>query len=161
MKVLHSKQLALRCLVRWEPLNPPTRWALGATSLIILRRMSSSLMTRKPPKRELRLNFAPIGAGGMILIQASFHPFPRLPHSRELLKRRRYSRILIRMRLSRLSRLCTERANPLLHQSSFTKTLVERLYSSVLLTECRHSMSILTVRLSPNRTVWGSVALAL
>ena len=28
----------------------------------------------------------------------------------------------------------TTRANPLLHQSSFTKTLVERLYSSVLLT---------------------------
>ena len=35
---------------------------------------------------------------------------------------------------AQLSRLCTERANPLLHQFSFTKTLVERLYSSVLLT---------------------------
>ena len=99
----------------------------------------------KNPKRELRLNFAPIGAGGMIpihhsmkIIQASFqgwdHPSPLLPHSRELSKRRRFSRILIRMSLARLSRLCTERANPLLHLSSFTKTLVERLYSSVLLT---------------------------
>ena len=48
----------------------------------------------KTPKRELRLNFAPIGVGGMIpihhsmkIIQASFrewdYPFPRLPHSRE------------------------------------------------------------------------------
>ena len=36
--------------------------------------------------------------------------------------------------IARLSRLCTERANPLLHQFSFTKTLVERWYSSVLLT---------------------------
>ena len=36
--------------------------------------------------------------------------------------------------IARLSRLCTERANPLLHQSSFMKTLAERLYSSVLLT---------------------------
>ena len=98
-----------------------------------------------PTKRELRLNFSPIGAGSMIpihhsmkIIQASFrewdHPFPRLPHSRELSKRRRSSRILIGMSLTRLSRLCTERANPLLHQFSFTKTLVERLYSSVLLT---------------------------
>ena len=55
----------------------------------------SSPMTRKPLKRELRLNFAPIGAGGMIpihhsmkIIQASFrewdHQSPLLPHSREL-----------------------------------------------------------------------------
>ena len=141
-KVFHSKQLALRCLVRWGPLNPTSRWALGATSLIILRRTTSSLMTKKKPKRKLRLNFAPIGAVGMIpihhsmkIIQASFrewdHPFPRLPHSRELSKSRRF--ILIRISIARLSRLCTERANPLLHQSSFTKTLVERLYSSVLL----------------------------
>ena len=36
-KVL-QKLLALRCLVRWGPLNPPTRWALGTTSLIILSR---------------------------------------------------------------------------------------------------------------------------
>ena len=43
-------------------------------------------------------------------------------------------KILIRMILARLSRLCTARANSLLHQSSFTKTLVERWYSSVLLT---------------------------
>ena len=77
------------------------------------------------------------------------HPSPRLPHSRELSKRRRSSRILIRMSLARLSRLCTEGANPLLQQSSFTKTLVERLYSSALLTECQHSISILTVRISP------------
>ena len=35
---------------------------------------------------------------------------------------------------SSTQQMCTERANPLLHQSSFTKTLVERLYSSVLLT---------------------------
>ena len=73
----------------------------------------------------------------MKIIQASFrewdHLSPLLPHSRELQKRRRSSRILIRMSPARLSRLCTERANPLLHQSSFTKTLVERLYSSVLL----------------------------
>ena len=41
---------------------------------------------------------------------------------------------VIRMSLARLSRLCTERANPQLHQFSSTKTLVERLYSSVLLT---------------------------
>ena len=34
---------------------------------------------------------------------------------------------------SSTQQMCTERANPLLHQSSFTKTLVERLYSSVLL----------------------------
>ena len=48
-----------------------------------------------------------------------------------------------------LTPLCTERANPLLHQFSSTKTLVERLYSSVLLIECRHFNSILIVRLSP------------
>ena len=81
---------------------------------------------------------------------------PRLPHSREQSKRRRFSLNLIRMILARLSRLCTERANPLLHQFSSTKTLVERLYSSVLLTLCRHSISILTERLSsvllPKRT---------
>ena len=93
---------------------------------------------------QLRLNFAPISAGGMIQIhpsmklnQASFqewnYPSPLIPHSRELSKRRRSSRNLIRMSLARLSRLCTARANPLLHQSSFTKTVVERLYSSVLL----------------------------
>ena len=51
-------------------------------------------MTTKPPKRKLRLIFAPIGAGGMIpihhsieIIQASFrewdYQFPRLPHLRE------------------------------------------------------------------------------
>ena len=84
-------------------LNPPTRWALGATSLIILRRTTSSPMTINPLKRV-----PPIGAGGMIpihhsmkTIQASFrqwdHPFPLLPHSRELSKRRRSSRILIRL----------------------------------------------------------------
>ena len=89
----------------------------------------------------------------MKIIQASFrewdHLSPRLPHSRELSKRRKSSQILIRMSLARLSRLCTARSNPLLHQSSFMKTLVERLYSSVLLIWCRHSISILTVRLSP------------
>ena len=62
------------------------------------------------------------------------HQSPLPPHSRELLKRRRFILNLIRMILVRLSRLCIERANPLLHQSSFTKTLVERWYSSVLLT---------------------------
>ena len=139
------KQLALLCLLRWGPLNPPTRWALRATSLIILRRTTTSPMTTNPPQRELRLIFAPFDAGGMIqihhsmkIIQASFrewdHLSSLLPHSRELSKRWRSSRNLIRMSLARLSRLCTERANPLLHQSSFTKTLVERLYSSVLLT---------------------------
>ena len=59
-KVFHSKQLALRCLVRWGPLNPTSRWALGATSLIILRRTTSSLMTKKKPEEkaalELRAN---------------------------------------------------------------------------------------------------------
>ena len=81
---------------------------------------------------ELRANHS------MKIIQASFrewdHLSPLLPHSRELLKRRRFILNLIRMILARLSRLCTERANPLLHQFSFTKTLVERWYSSVLLT---------------------------
>ena len=99
----------------------------------------------KPPEEiavaELRAN----QRRGMIqihpsmkIIQASFrewdYPFHLLPHSRELSKRKRSSWILIRMSLARLSRLCTERANPLLHLSSFTKTLVERWYSSVLLT---------------------------
>ena len=118
--------------------------ALGTTSLIILRRTMSSPMTKEPPKRKLRLNFAPISAGGMIqmhhsmtLIQASFreldHRSPLLPHSRELLKRKRFILNLIRMILIRLSRLCTVRANPLLHQSFYTKTLVERWYSSALL----------------------------
>ena len=41
---------------------------------------------------------------------------------------------LIRMILARLSRLCTERANPLLHQSSFTKTLVERCIANLMST---------------------------
>ena len=74
------------------------------------------------------------------IIQASFrewdHPFPRLPHSRVQSKRRGSSRILIRMNLARLSRLCTERANPLLHQFYFTTTLVERC-SSVQLCQPR------------------------
>ena len=89
--------------MRWGPLNPPTRWALGATSLIIPRRTTTSPMTTNPPKRKLRLNFAPIGAGGMIrihhsikIILASFrdwdHLSPRLPLSRELKKRKRSSR---------------------------------------------------------------------
>ena len=65
----------------------------------------------------------------MKIIQASFrewdHLSPLLPQSRELYKRKRFSLNLIRMILPRLSRLCTERANPLLHQFSFTKTFVD------------------------------------
>ena len=117
-------------------------------------------MTTNPSKRKQLLIFAPIGTGDMIpthhsmkVIQAYFRewgrPFPRLPHSREQSKRRRSSRILIRMSLARLRSLCTERVNPLLHQFSSAKTLVERWYSSVLLIYYRHSISILTVRLSP------------
>ena len=62
-------------------------------------------MTTNPPKRKLRLIFAPLGAGDIIpihhsmkIIQASFrewdHPNPRHPHTREQSIRRRSSRIL-------------------------------------------------------------------
>ena len=107
---------------------------IHGNSLIVLRMRTTSSMTTNPPKRKQLLIFAPVGAEGMIpifsmkIIQASCrewnHPYSRLPHSREQSKRRRSSRTLIRMSPAQLSRLCTERANPLLHQFSSTKTLL-------------------------------------
>ena len=68
VKVLYWKQLATSCLLRWGPLNPPTHWALGATSLwmtnpifpakihgnssIIQMMRTTSWMTTNPPKRK-------------------------------------------------------------------------------------------------------------
>ena len=127
---------------------------------------TTSSLTENTMKWKQPLNFAQVSAGGLIqihqsmkTIQTSFLeldlPYLLLPHSRDPSKRRKSSRIplipgllMISMRQrTQVSRLCTERANPLLHRSSSTKILVERWYSSVLLIWCLHSMYILAVRL--------------
>ena len=117
---------------------------IHGTSLIILRMRTTSSMTTNPSKRKLWLIFAPVGAGGMIpihhlmkLIQASFrewdHQSPRLPHSRERSKKRRKSSWTpILVNPAQLSRLCTERANPLLHQFSSTKTNIHSLTFNII-----------------------------
>ena len=141
------------CLLRWGPLNPPTRWAFGATIFIMtnpifpmtshgnssipqrMRRTSS--ITANPPKRKQPLNFALVNAAGI-----------------------RCLLIISKRQWTQISSLCTERANPLRLPSSFNKILVERWYSSVLLIWCLH----LTVRLLQTplpigfRTCWlGSI----
>ena len=136
--------------------NPIFAVKIHGHSSIILRTRTTSSMTTNPPKRKQLLIFAPVSAGGMIpihhsmkIIQASFrereHPYPRLPHSREQSKRSKSSRNPL-VTISSTQQVVYRKGQP---TATPTKTLVERLYGNVLLTCCRHSMSILTVRLSP------------
>ena len=137
--------LALRCLVRWGPLNPPPRQNPrynesnhpDEDDVISYDEKTPEEITAAELRANRRRGYDPIHHSMQNItsflsgVGSSVSSTPSL--ERELLRRRRFSLNLIRMILVRLSRLCTERANPLLQQSSFTKTLVERWYSSVLL----------------------------